>query len=41
MREEVDVESWCSAMFEDFLLLLSNPGICAKNLVRFAGFAVW
>ena len=30
-----DVESWYSAMFGDFLLLLLNPGICAENLVRF------
>jgi hypothetical protein len=32
-----DVESWYSAMFGDFLLLLSNPGICAKSLVRLPG----
>ena len=31
-----DVESWYYAMFGDFLLLLSNTGICAKNLVRLA-----
>ncbi len=29
-----DVESWYYAMFGDFLLFLSDPGICAKNLVR-------
>jgi hypothetical protein len=30
-----DVESWYSAAFGEFLLLLSNPGICANTLVRF------
>jgi hypothetical protein len=29
-----DVESWYYAMSGDFLLWLSNPGICAKNFVR-------
>jgi hypothetical protein len=30
-----DVESWYSALFGYFLLLLSNPGICTKTLARF------
>jgi hypothetical protein len=30
-----DVESWYSVAFGEFLLLMLNPGIRAKDLVRF------